>query len=189
MTWNPYLVTRKALALRANLADQNIQQPQKLICVSRTIHDFSVWNKPLIWSTHVNIVQLAEPCNQSLHVCSLANAGFQNRGVCLQTFPFFPSPFPSFQYLALVHWPENPVPRVFLCSEQKHLLHRLHRRLGVDFSFRWSMFDSWPNYFFSFNFVLYFFNHIFYVLACFPFILIAALLITTSRGVSWWPVL
>ena len=98
--------------------------------------------------------------------------------------------FPVFGSCSFLTWPENPVPRVFLCSERKRFLHRLHRRLGVDFSLRWSMFDSWPRYiFFSFNFVLYFFNHIFLCIGLFPFILIAALLITTSRGVSWWPVL
>ena len=81
-------------------------------------------------------------------------------------FSFLPLPlpqFPVFGSCSFLTWPENPVPRVFLCSKQKHLLHRLHRRLGVDFSFRWSMFDSWPRYFFSFNFVLYFFNHIFFM--------------------------
>ena len=142
-----------------------------------------------------NLIDTCQYCSTSRAMQSVATCMFtgecrfsKSRGLSAN-ISFLPLPLPQFPVFGscsfLTIWPENPVPRVFLCSEQKHLLHRLHRRLGVDFSFRWSMFDSWPNYFFSFNFVLYFFNHNFYVLACFPFILIAALLITTSRGVSW----
>ena len=91
------------LHLRANLADQNIQQPQK-INLRVTYHPWLLSMKQTF-----NLIDTCQYCstsraNQSLHVCSLANASFQNRGVCLQTFPFFPSPFPSFQYLALVHF-------------------------------------------------------------------------------------
>ena len=80
MTWNPYLVRRRALRFKRGqwkcsciggqiLPTQNIQQPQKInLHVTRTIHDFSVWNKPLIWSTHVNIVQLAEPISRYMYV-------------------------------------------------------------------------------------------------------------------------
>ena len=52
--------------------------------------------------------------NQALR--SLANAGFQNRGVCLQAFPSFPSPSPLFHFLALVSFLARPKP-VFLCSK------------------------------------------------------------------------
>ena len=72
-----------------------------------------------------------------------------------------PSPVSSIWLLFISHMARESGSSGLYCSKQKHLLHRLHRRLGVDFSFRWSMFDSWPGYFFSFNFVLYFFNHIF----------------------------
>ena len=66
--------------------------------------------------------------NQSLR--SLANAGFQNRGVCLQAFPSFPSPSPLFHFLALISFLARPKP-VFLCSETKwkRLLRRLSKRM------------------------------------------------------------
>ena len=44
--------------------------------------------------------------NQALR--SLANAGFQNRGVCLQAFPSFPTLFPLFNFLALVSFLTRP---------------------------------------------------------------------------------
>ena len=79
MTWNPYLVRRRALRFKRDqwkcsciggqiLPTRIYNNHRKLICVSRTIHDFSVWNKPLIWSTHVNIVQLAEPISRYMYV-------------------------------------------------------------------------------------------------------------------------
>ena len=79
MTWNPYLVRRRALRFKRGqwkcsciggqiLLTRIYNNHRKLICVSRTIHDFSVWNKPLIWSTHVNIVQLAEPISRYMYV-------------------------------------------------------------------------------------------------------------------------
>ena len=89
---------------------------RKLICVSRTIHDLSVWNKPLIdtcqycWSSRAN---------QALPL--LANAGFQNRGVCLQAFPSFPSPSPlsffAFRFISRAVKTENPVPRTFFAPK------------------------------------------------------------------------
>ena len=48
--------------------------------------------------------------NQALR--SLANAGFQNRGVCLQAFPSFPSPSPLFHFLPLVSFLARPKPRI-----------------------------------------------------------------------------
>ena len=62
---------------RVNLADQSKQQPQEM-----KIYMTSQY-KTNLWSTHVNIVRLAEPIRY----------GFQNRGVCLQAFPSFLSPF------------------------------------------------------------------------------------------------
>ena len=92
---------------RENLADQNKQYHRKLICVSRTKRDLSVWNKPLIdtWQ-HCSTSQ----ANQALR--SLANTGFQNRGVCLQAFPSFPSPSPLFHFLALVSFLAQSKPKV-----------------------------------------------------------------------------
>ena len=64
-----------------------------------------------LWSTQVNIVRLfTNRANQALR--SLANAGFQNRGVCLQAFPSFPSPSPHFHFLALVSFLARPKPRI-----------------------------------------------------------------------------
>ena len=65
--------------------------------VSRTIHDLSVRNKPLVDTSQYCWTSRA---NQALR--SLANAGFQNRRVCLEAFPSFPSPSPLFPFLALV---------------------------------------------------------------------------------------
>ena len=48
--------------------------------------------------------------NQALR--SLANAGFQNRGVCLQAFPSFPFPSPLFHFLPLVSFLGRPKPRI-----------------------------------------------------------------------------
>ena len=95
---------------RANLADQNKQQPLK-INIRVTYHTvLSVWNKPSIDTCpHCSTSR----ANQALR--SLANAGFQNRGVCLQAFPSFP--FPHFLFLArlISHAAktENSVPRCF----------------------------------------------------------------------------
>ena len=46
--------------------------------------------------------------NQALR--SLADAGFQNRGVCLQAFPSFRSLSPLFNFLALVSFLARPKP-------------------------------------------------------------------------------
>ena len=67
----------------------------------------SVWNKPLIETCQYCSTSRA---NQALR--SLANAGFQNRGVCLQAFPSFPSPSPHFHFLALVSFLAQPKPRI-----------------------------------------------------------------------------
>ena len=92
---------------RANLADQNKQQPLK-INIRVTYHTvLSVWNKPLIDTCqHCSTNQ----ANQALR--SLANAGFQNRGVCPQAFPSFPFPSPHFHFLTLVSFLTRPKPRI-----------------------------------------------------------------------------
>ena len=72
--------------------------------------------------------------NQALR--SLANVGFQNRGVCLQAFLSFPSPSPppSFIFWLSFHFSrgQNRKSRssVFLCSKtkRKRLLRRLVER-------------------------------------------------------------
>ena len=83
---------------RTNLADQNKEQPLK-INIRDTYHTvLSVWNKPLIDTCqHCS----TNGANQALR--SLANAGFQNRGVCLLAFPSFPSPPSTFIFWLLFH--------------------------------------------------------------------------------------
>ena len=65
--------------------------------MSHPIHDLSVWNKALIDTCQYCSTSRA---NQALR--SLVNAGFQNRGVCLQAFPSFPFPSPLLHFLALI---------------------------------------------------------------------------------------
>ena len=97
--------------------------------VSRTIHDLSVRNKPLIDTSQYCWTSRA---NQALR--SLANAGFQNRGVCLQAFPSVSSTSSLFHFLALVSFLTQSKPKVpflgLLCSETKRkgLLRRLTNR-------------------------------------------------------------
>ena len=64
-----------------------------------------------LWSTHVNIVRLAEPIRRCVR--------WRTRGVRLQAFPSFPSPSPLFHFFDRSS--------VFLCSETKRK--RLLRRL------------------------------------------------------------
>ena len=107
----------------ANLADQNKHQPLKIdIRVTyHTVH--SVWNTPLI--------DTCQHCSTS-RANQAPNAGFQNRGVCLQAFPSFPPPPPTFIFSLLFHFSrgQNRESRssVFLCSETKRK--RLLRRLS-----------------------------------------------------------
>ena len=91
--------------------------------MSRTINDLSVWNKPLI-----DTWQYCSTSRTNQALRSLANAGFQNRGVCLQAFPSSPSPSLLFHFLALISFFVRPE-TVFLCSETKWK--RLLRRLII----------------------------------------------------------
>ena len=124
---------------RANLADQNKQQPLK-INIRVTYHTvLSVWNKPLIDTCQHCSTNRA---NQALR--SLANAGFQNRGVCLQAFPSFPSPPPTFIFWLLFHFSRGQnresCSSVFLCPETKRK--RLLRRLLIVDNQSWTQSSS-----------------------------------------------
>ena len=92
--------------------------------MSRTIHDLSVWNKPMIDTCQYFLTSRA---NQVLR--SPANAGFQNRGVCLQVFPSFSSLSPRLSFYG------SCLSSVFLCSETKRkcLLRRLSATKFDDF--------------------------------------------------------
>ena len=65
----------------------------------------------------------------------MANAGFQNRRVCLQAFPSFPSPSPSFTFWLSFHFLRGQNRKspssVFFCSEtkRKRVLRRLENVL------------------------------------------------------------
>ena len=117
---------------RANLADQNKQQPLK-INIRVTYHTvLSVWNKPLIDTCQHCSTSRA---NQALR--SLANAGFQNRGVCLQAFPSFPSPSPHFLFFgscfnSSAAKTENPVPPSFFTPKPNGnaCIQIMHRTIG-----------------------------------------------------------
>ena len=56
-----------------------------------------------LWSTHDNIVRLAELISRCVRWRTP-----QNRGVCLQAFPSFPSPSPLFHFLALISFFARP---------------------------------------------------------------------------------
>ena len=126
----PLFSRKKKMLLHwiANLADQNIKQQQLKINMHVTYHTILlVRNKPLIDTCqHCSTRQ----ANQALR--SLVNAGFQNRGVCLQAFPSFSFPLPPLSFFWLLfHFSrgQNLEYRssVFLCSETKRK--RLLRRL------------------------------------------------------------
>ena len=128
------------LQWRANLADQNKQQPQK-INMSVTYH-----TKPLSMKQTFNrlmSILFASRANQALR--SLANVGFQNRGVC-QAFPSFflpPSPAPL-SFLALVSflaWPKPKIPflGLSLLRNQTETLATQARRF-IETPFQWRRF-------------------------------------------------
>ena len=121
---------------RANLADQNKQQLQK-INMSVTHHtNLSIWNKPLIVTCQYCSTSRA---NQALR--SLANVVFQNRGVC-QAFPSFFSPSPLFHFWLSFHFSRGQnrkvLSSVFPCSEtkRKRLLRRPDDSLKLRFPWR-----------------------------------------------------
>ena len=104
-----------------------IKRPEALIlsqeelCVSKKSKKMQVYHVPYmtsqyetnLWSTHVNIVRLAEPIRRCVR--------WRTRGVCLQAFPSFRFPSPS----PLLHFFDRS--SVFLCLETKRK--RLLRRL------------------------------------------------------------
>ena len=104
---------------RANLADQNKQQPLK-INIRVTYHTvLSVWNKPLIDTAcqHCSTSR----ANQALRSL-MANAGFQNRRVLSASVSFLPLPLPLLSFfgscfISRAAKTENPVPRSFFAPK------------------------------------------------------------------------
>ena len=90
----PLLSRKKSFAFQILLTRLNNNHSMRVM-----YHDLLVWNKPLIdtWQ-HCS----RSRANQLLRL--LANAGFQNRGDCLQAFPSFPSPPPSFIFWLSFHF-------------------------------------------------------------------------------------
>ena len=94
---------------RVNLTDQNKQQPQGIKMRVR----YHTW--PLSMKQLKPLIDTCKYCvtsrtNQALR--SLANAGFQNRGVCLQLFPSFPSPSLLFHFVVLVSFLARSKPKI-----------------------------------------------------------------------------
>ena len=84
---------------RANLADQNKQQPLK-INIRVTYRTFlSVWNKPLI-----DTCQHCSTSRANHALRSLANAGFKIEGFVCKRFLPSPPPSPTFIFWLLFHF-------------------------------------------------------------------------------------
>ena len=112
---------------RANLANQNKQQPLK-INIRVTYHTASQYETNL-WLTHVNIVRIAEPIR---HCVRWRTQVFKIGGFVCKCFLPSPPPPPTFSFWLLFHFSrgQNRESRssVFLCSETKRK--RLLRRLN-----------------------------------------------------------
>ena len=84
-----------------------------------------------LWSTHVNIVRLAEPIR---HCVRWRTQVFKIKGFVLQAFPFFPSPCPLFNFLVLVSFYARSKPKVpFLLRNQTETLATQATILGTFF--------------------------------------------------------
>ena len=95
--------------------------------MSRTIHDLSVWNKPLI--AHVNIVRLAEPIRRCVRWWTQI---FKIEGLVCKRFLPSPPP-PPLSVLALVSSLARPRPRIPFFPQprsQGSLLPNLSRSVG-----------------------------------------------------------
>ena len=91
---------------KVNLADQNKQQQQEDACLVPYM-TYRYEKKTLI-----DTFQYCSTSRANQPLCSLANASFQNRGVCLQAFPSFPSPSPLFHFLALTLFLARSKPKI-----------------------------------------------------------------------------
>ena len=144
MTWNPYLVARRALRFKRGQRKCSCIGGQifrtkinnnhwKLIYVSRTIP--SSQYETNLWSTHVNIVRLAEPIRRCVR---WRTQGFKIEGLVCKRFLLSPPPPPTFIFWLLFHFSrgQNRGSRssIFLYSEtkRKRLLRRLRTIMYPD---------------------------------------------------------
>ena len=106
---------------RANLADQNIQQPQK-INLRVTYHPWLLSMKQTF-----NLIDTCQYCstsraNQSLQSCMFTDeCRFSKSRGLSANISFLPLPlpqFPVFGSCSFLTWPENPVPRVFIAPSR-----------------------------------------------------------------------
>ena len=129
MTWNPYLVARRALRFKRGqrkcsciggqiLPTRINNNHWKLIYVSRTIP--SSQYETNLWSTHVNIVRLTEPIRRCIHWRMQV---FKIEGFVCKRF----LPSPTLPQLSFFGQNRESRSSVFLCSENKRK--RLLRRL------------------------------------------------------------
>ena len=81
-----------------------------------------------LWSTHVNIVRLAEPIRHCVR--------WRTRGVSLQAFPSFASPSPLFHFLALVSFLARSKPKIAFLGLS--LLRNLTKTLATQAIFFWN---------------------------------------------------
>ena len=160
MTWNPYLVARRALHFKRGQRKCSCIGGQifwtkinnnhwKLIYVTRTIP--SSQYETNLWSTHVNIVRLTEPIRRCVRWRTQV---FKIEGFVCKRFLLSPPPPPTFIFWLLFHFSrgQNRESRssVFLCSDtkRKRLLCRLRSAGKRMFSrlqraiFDWPVF--WP---------------------------------------------
>ena len=103
MTWNPYLVARRALRFKrrmVNLADQTKQQPQCACHVPYMTFKYEA----NLWSTHVNIVQLGEPMSRCVRWRTQV---FKIEGFVWKRFLPSPPSTPSFIFCLLFHLSRN----------------------------------------------------------------------------------
>ena len=113
MTWNPYLVARRAFCFKrmVNLSNQTKQHPQHACHVPYMTSQYET----NLWSTHVNIVWLGEPISRC--VCWRTEV-FKIKGFVCKHFLPSPLPPPSFIFWLLFH---------FSCSQNRSFVLKPNR--------------------------------------------------------------
>ena len=101
------------LHFQVNLANQNKQQPKEDAC---HVPYMTSQYETNLWSTHVNIVRLAEPIR---HCVRWRTQVFKIKGFVCKRFLPSPPPLSFFgsRFISRVVKTENPVPRFFLAPK------------------------------------------------------------------------